>query len=474
MKQNIMKFVSAVLILLMIVSTSACGKNNSEDNSSVASLNTSSSEKNDSYSSDVDSDIPSEENTGTEPESNTSLITSTVTSSNNKGENSSVNSTNSDNNNKTDTGLTYDLDTFTQDMFTGTKVYYDSVCFAEDKNGNVNCGALLYEPSKIIGVYSTDLQTQYYEDKDFTVKGKYLVRTANSSIPVFKFKQYAQSFQNNAATSWLRIVGSDYECKLTTDMMKCQLFVTYEHKDSWTGAAAASQLSHLTKTAQKLKNRQKLNFVFFGDSITCGCDASGQNENVVQHDNNNAEIVLKNNRAPYMPSWAEMTVQKLKKFYNNSNIVKINRGSGGSHTTWGKTAADAMINDKNPDLVLIAFGMNQTGFTGDQFKADIKEIINTVHKKNPNAEFLLVSCMIPNVETVTFKKHKLAEQEAALYQVQSEMSNIGIGVVPIYSIFKSMTDGGKRFIDYTSNNANHPNDFGCRVYAQAILKSLGV
>ena len=49
---------------------------------------------------------------------------------------------------------------------------------------------------------------------------------------------------------------------------------------------------------------------------------------------------------------------------------------------------------------------------------------------------------------------------------------MGIGVVPVHSDFASMVDGGKKFVDYTSNNINHPNDFAVRVYTQLVLEAL--
>jgi hypothetical protein len=196
-------------------------------------------------------------------------------------------------------------------------------------------------------------------------------------------------------------------------------------------------------------------------------------ETVVQWQDNTL-IHASLNRAPYMPSWAEMVTAKLRYTYGYDAITKINRGSGGSGTYWGKTAADMWINSADPDLVVIAFGMNQPHSSKQEFKFDIKSIIATVHAEHPDAEFLLVSCMMPNKASVNFARHKLADQEAALYELQEELakSGIGVGVVPVHSVFASMEAIGKKYVDYTSNNINHPNDFASRVYAQMILEAL--
>ena len=367
----------------------------------------------------------------------------------------------------------YDLDTFTQNMFSGDTVYYDSVCFAEGADGSVSDGVLLYAPTKILSVCSTDMKTVYEEGTDFVVEGNRIIRTENSRIPVFKYADYCKPYTNDPATAWVQIVGTDLELILSPKMMSCQVFVSYTHAGTWEGAVATSQMSYLPKTSRKLDSQDPLNIVFFGDSIICGWDASGQDETVVQWQDDTL-IHAVSNRAPYMPSWAEMVTAKLRQTYGYDEITKINRGSGGTASSWGRYAASKWVNPEDPDLVVIAFGMNQPQSTQSQFKYDIKSMIATVLEAHPDAEFLLVSCMMPNTAAVNFAQHLLAEQEAALYEIQQEMAEqgVGVGVVPVHSVFASMAAAGKKYIDYTSNNINHPNDFASRVYAQLILAAL--
>lgn len=370
----------------------------------------------------------------------------------------------------TETGE-YQLDIFTQDMFSGDTVYYDSVCFAEQADGTISDGVLLYTPDQIISVRSADLKTVYEEGVDYTVEGNRLIRTDGSRIPIFTYSQYAKPATDNPSTGWLRIVATDLELIITDQMMKSQVFVTYTHSDGWNGAVASSQLSYLPRTSQKLANKEPLKIVFYGDSITCGYDASGLNDTVIQwQDNTEIQAVI--NRAPYMPSWAEMVTAKLRQSYGYEEITKVNRASGGTGTYWGKNSAATLINPQKPDLVVIGFGMNQPANLKDEFKADILAIIQAIRKENPETEFLLISTMMPNTDAVQFKKHKLAQQEEALYALQEELSDVGIGVVPVHSVFASMTENGKKFLDFTSNNINHPNDFAVRVYAQLILAAL--
>ena len=119
----------------------------------------------------------------------------------------------------TETGE-YQLDLFTQDMFSGDTVYYDSVCFAELADGTVSDGVLLYTPDQIISVRSADLKMVYEEGVDYTVEGNRLIRTDGSRIPVFTYNQYAKPATDNPGTGWLRIVATDLELIITDQMMK--------------------------------------------------------------------------------------------------------------------------------------------------------------------------------------------------------------------------------------------------------------
>lgn len=365
----------------------------------------------------------------------------------------------------------YNLDTYTQNMFSGNIMYHESICFVEGKDGLVSDGKLLYMPTQIIQVCSPDLQTVYEEGVDYIVVGKSVIRTENSRIPVFYYNDYCKPYTEEQTSAWIQIAGTDQELIIGNKVLESQVFVTYMHEEVWAGPVATSQLVYLPKVKQKLSNREPLNIVFYGDSITCGYDASGMLETVVRwSDNTLIEACI--TRAPYMPSWAEMVTAKLRQTYGYDEIIKINRASEGTVSSWGREMASHWINPENPDLVIIAYGMNQPSASKRHIKYDIQAMIETVRGAHPNAEFLLVSCMMPNTVAANFVGHKLAVQEEALYELQEELVDIGIGVVPVHSVFVAMEEQGKKFADYTSNNINHPNDFASRVYAQLILGAL--
>lgn len=343
----------------------------------------------------------------------------------------------------------------------------------EQADGSIASGTLLYTPQKILSVRSGNLKTAYEEGRDFTVQGNRLVLTADSRIKVFPRSKYCTKYTGAAETNWLRITGTDQVLLATPALMDYQIVVTYTHNGSWSGLTSESQLQHLPQTAEKLKEKKKLDIVYFGDSITAGWDAIGQDEKVIDV-TTIKEIHAKTSRSPYTPAWAEMVVQKLRSGYGYSGITKINRAAGGATSFWGKTNAAALVNPQNPDLVIMAFGMNEALNSGAVFKNNILSILDTIHSADPQAEFLLVSCMMPNRDSVSFTKNKLKAQEDALYAIQSEQKDLSIGVVPVHSMFLSLHEQGKLYTDYSSNNINHPNDFAVRLYAQMVLQALGI
>ena len=47
-----------------------------------------------------------------------------------------------------------------------------------------------------------------------------------------------------------------------------------------------------------------------------------------------------------------------------------------------------------------------------------------------------------------------------------------VGVAKISSTFLWLESQGKKTRDLLANSVNHPNDFGVRIYAQVLLKTL--
>lgn len=366
----------------------------------------------------------------------------------------------------------FDLGLFTQKLWEGDTVYHEAVGFLQDYDGSIRSGELLYTPDTIVSVRSSKLDVEYVEGVDYVVEGKRIVLTENSSIPVMPSEKYSP-FYPDENLDWL-MSEIDFYRYIAVDgtVRDYQIDVTYTHSEKWDGFVPQSQIDKLPKTKAKLENNEPLNVVFYGDSITAGWEASGVNEKVLDV-NTLKEFTLRSTRTPNCPAWANLVAKQLGVAYNNSNVTYINRGAGGSTSKWGVTNAEQLVVPTAPDLLIIAFGMNQVGQSGSSIASEIEMIIDTVREKYPDCEFVIVSTMEANTECHSFVNHKLAEQEQAYFDLQSALSDYPIAVAPVHSMFHALYDNGKIYMDITGNNLNHPNDFSVRVYAQTILATLG-
>ena len=405
----------------------------------------------------------------------------------------------SDSGNKEETGIElpaeYDNEIWTKKFWENDISYYEPISFTEDETGQLVVGNLFYEPEEILEVRSGVGFAQLYKDKDFayedgkfnvtstillvegrdyTVKnGKIRLTSDKKYIDVMTYEELYPFYKEGEEKTWLAL-PSDNSRYINIDgtIKNAQIYVTYTHKDSWSGYVPAAQTEHLPATMSKLENKEALNFVIYGDSIATGADCSGNTERVIDV-NTLKEVSYNSNTAPKTPSWAEMVTARLETLYGYDGIVKINRAAGSSESSWGaKNVQTLLCSDDNkiPDVVVIAFGMNEPGRTGTAFKANLNTMIDTVLAKNPNCEFILMSSIESNP---MYGPTNLSEHEKAMYELQNERTDVHIAVCPVNSVYHGMLDEGKTFYDLTSNNINHPNDFLGRVYAMTLLATLG-
>jgi lysophospholipase L1-like esterase len=360
---------------------------------------------------------------------------------------------------------------WTQKVWEGDMVFEEPLCFLQLSNDVIISGELLYVPSKILKITSADGSCTYEEGKDYTVNGKKLLRTVNSKIPVLLKDTYCIPYTGDKDTEWLRMEDREYYVRIFPEVYQYQVLVTYQHEEIWEGFIPENVTTLLPRTVGMLSEKEHVNLVFYGDSITAGWEASGCDENVI----NMSTLKEFHNfihRPPYLPAWASLVTNAIMEHYGYKDITKINRGAGGSTTAWGNANAAGLVNPHKPDLVVLGFGMNNAQEEPEEYEAEILGIISTIRGQNPDCEFLLVSPMIPNSEIQVYINNKLAKHQEVLLKLQKSMR--GVGVAPVNSVFHELSRYGKHYLDISGNCINHPNDFSVRIYAQTILSALGI
>ncbi len=229
-----------------------------------------------------------------------------------------------------------------------------------------------------------------------------------------------------------------------------QLFVDYETDDQWTGPIPASQADRLPRFSKRLATGQGVAVVLLGDSISRGANASG----VVRV-------------PPFQPAYGDLAVEAISKRYG-VDVRFGNLSKGGMNSLWGLEQAESVC-ECNPDLVIIAFGMNDASdhLGVETFHENIKQLMARVRGKVPEAEFVLVSGMSPH------KAWNLAKPELreAMHDALHSLAGMGVVVCDVRSVWAELVRR-KGFMSLTGNGVNHPNDFGHRVYAGCLVHTL--
>lgn len=230
---------------------------------------------------------------------------------------------------------------------------------------------------------------------------------------------------------------------------KLQVEITYRHEPGeWHGPTSKFAGEALPKTVAKLRAKQPLKVVVFGDSISTGSNASQFT-----------------NAAPGCPPYANLVAGALEKHFG-SKVSLQNKAVDGTTSENGlKLVSDEQIGKDQPDLVIIGFGMNDVYYKHDaaKYQANIRGMIDRIRADAPNTEFVLVASMLPNAERgiplTLFPKYR---------EALTELCGPGVTLADVTSMWEELLKR-KSFYDLTGNGINHPNDFGHRVYAETIL-----
>ena len=332
-----------------------------------------------------------------------------------------------------------------------TTMHGEGLFFIEPKPGQPAQSQLLFVPEKVLRLKSASGEIDYIEGKDYTVdKANRLIKLLpGSRIP---FKKQVDLFP--PADSKLPKIGHKRgDPKLHLMFGEGHYFhdqqemVTYTHAaGAWTAYVPAVAEQNLTRTLKKLRGKEPLKLNLLGDSISQGYNAS--------------KFV---NVAPFQPGYGELVAAGIEKAFG-SKVEFKNFAIAGWTTDNGLAKLDGALADK-PDLIIIAFGMNDSGGKPpEQYAANTKKFIERIRAVNPDADFILVSSMLPNPEWSAPRLENFPKYREELLK----LCGSGVALADVTSVWSELLKS-KTFYDVTGNGVNHPNDFGHRLYAQTIL-----
>jgi len=225
------------------------------------------------------------------------------------------------------------------------------------------------------------------------------------------------------------------------------VFVDYRPKSRFPWPVQSRQVKLLKATRERLERGGTLKVAAFGDSITAGGDAT----------------------APDLIYW-EQWLTALRKRYPKATITGVNSATGGDTTVQGLARLEQKVLNEKPDLVLVAFGMNDQNIGSvslERFEANLVELIDRI-RASTSAEIVLLSSCLPNPNW-HYTSGRMPDYGRTTEKVALAK---GCAFADVLTNWKAMIDR-KKPEDLLANNVNHPNDFGHWVYFR-VLEEMGL
>lgn len=330
----------------------------------------------------------------------------------------------------------------------GDTIEGESVLFIRETAKGEAKASLLFPVQKILSVRNSAGDVTYEEGRDYRWKpgSREITLPPGSRIS----SRLPAELRRPAGTQKYRLTHRDgngeifFGAKLEYhDMQTC---ITYEHEpEDWTPHIPGFDAKLLPRTIRKLRQKEPVSVVLIGDSISAGCNASGWA-----------------GEPPFQPSFPGLLQRHLQARYGGK-VRMTNPSVSGKDTRWVLSAIDKVVKPQ-PDLVIVAFGMNDSaGRPATEYQANTKAVIAKIREKLPEAEFILVATMLGNKDWTRLKQELFPQYRDAL----AELCEPGIVLADMTSIWTEFLQRKKDW-DLTGNGVNHPNDFGHRVYAQVL------
>ncbi len=328
----------------------------------------------------------------------------------------------------------------------------ESVLFIKDPKTGEAKASVLFPVEQVLAVRNSAGDVTYENGRDYAWKpeSREIVVPAGSRI----VSRLPSELRRPAKSQKYELTHRDGNGEIffgaRLEYAEMQTCITYRHKPHlWKSPVPRFDAEALPRSVHKLLNKEPLSIVVVGDSISAGCNASGWAEG-----------------APYQPPYPELLRRHLEVRFQGQAALQ-NPSVSGTDTRWVLTTIDKVVEPK-PDLVIVAFGMNDAaGRSAKEYRANTEEVLAKIRERLPDVEFILVASMLGNRDWTRLQQDLFPQYRDAL----AGLCRPGIALADLTSIWAGFLEL-KQDWDQTGNGVNHPNDFGHRVYAQVLATLL--
>ncbi|MDR0352346.1 MAG: SGNH/GDSL hydrolase family protein [Opitutaceae bacterium] len=308
---------------------------------------------------------------------------------------------------------------------------------------------LLYPAKKIIEAIHLGTGEKLREGADWLLRDGKLILPPGTAAPVQLADEFFLSERKDKQGNITKVRGQ-IKLKEGGWYHERQLEVTYEPAArDWRWPAALSGIDALPRTQKLLTAKAPLTIIVFGDSISAGYNSSRTD-----------------GLWPYQQPYGELVARALRRAYG-APVTLMNHARAGGTSGHAATQADAQVAWFKPDLVLLAFGMNERNEARRAaHRANMEKIIDIVRARSPETEFVIITPMLNNPAQPTGLDPVKYIRDEAL-----KIRRPGIAHVDLTSTELALLER-KTYLDLSGNGANHPNDFLHRIYAMRVLEVL--
>lgn len=324
----------------------------------------------------------------------------------------------------------------------------ESSFFASWNDGEAPWSELLFVPNAPPTLRSANLERTYELGRDFVWEpgSRRITLTPDSRIPS---RRCAELYPPKGAPNSIGESRVGPTALLWSEghfFHDLQVTASYTPSEIDPGLAMPNpSLGRLPHSLARLHAKQPFHLVVLGDSISEGYNASAFTD-----------------AAPHQGAYPQLVADDLTARFGSA-VTLTNLSRAGTTSAWGKDQASAVAKER-PDLVIVAFGMNDAGGTPPEtYAANIHAILDTIRTTNPTCEFVLVASMLGNPEFAALDPARFPAFRDELKKLERD----GVVLADLTELWTRMLTR-KRFLDLTGNGVNHPNDFGHRLYAAVI------
>lgn len=338
-----------------------------------------------------------------------------------------------------------------QNIWEAKTIYNESCVCIENANGK-KVGKLVYKASEIIEVRNYTLQ-KVYDKSEYKIENGNIVLTDSSTMPFLTQANVRGDVVPEEIGGTHPTTKTESGKILFTEgvgIIMNQIMVTYKTNETWFGTVPAKKGEMLPNLRNKLKNKEDINYVCYGDSIYTGANTSGYK-----------------GIEPFLDIFPLAFANEMTRVYG-SNVNYTNTAKGGEASAWGKANVDSCVNSHNPDLVVIGFGMNDGC---DAFKVPVPTfienltfMIESIQSRNENAEIILCATIVANPDS----PQAYMQEQYLPAMLELEGSYNGVAVLDMTTFSKELLTR-KNSLDLYANNINHPDDFMARCYVSNLM-----